>query len=145
MSKLTDTKRAFDKVAELLDQEIRKGGSNAKELQRHRDIMRSAFYLLAWAQFEHLAREKAKDIAEGHARGSTVDGLAWSYLKKNIKALPLRAKLDIVSHGNTKVLAQLNDDYDLRNEAAHNYKLIPSYAQDISGWLDDLEDLVGRF
>jgi hypothetical protein len=145
MSKLTETKAAFDRIAATLDQEIRKSGSKAKELQRYRDIMRSAFYLLGWAQFEHLTREKAKDIAEEHARGKTIDGHAWSYLQKNLRALSLRSKLDIVFHADAKMRTQLSDDYDLRNDAAHNYKLIPSEAQDISAWLHELESLVGRF
>jgi hypothetical protein len=33
----------------------------------------------------------------------------------------------------------------VRNDAAHDYKLLPGEAKDISTWLNELEDLVDKF
>jgi hypothetical protein len=37
MSKLTNTRHAFEAIEEMLNQQIRKGGSKAKELERFRE------------------------------------------------------------------------------------------------------------
>jgi hypothetical protein len=145
MSKLIETKHAFDKVSGLLDQEIRKRGSNVKELQRYREALDVAFYLLGWAQFEYLARTKADEIIEGQARSKALDGQAWQFLHQHMRGLALRKKLDIIFHADQKTRTSLDSDYELRNEAAHNYKGLPRQARDISVWLDGLEALVTKF
>jgi hypothetical protein len=145
MSKLTETKRAYDKVAGLLDQELLKRGSNANELRRFREALDVAFYLLGWAQFEYLVRQEAEDRIEVNARAKTVDGIAWQYLLANSKGVPLRKRLDMIFHANQKTRASLDKDYELRNDAAHNYKMLPGEARDISEWLKKLEDLVDLF
>jgi hypothetical protein len=33
----------------------------------------------------------------------------------------------------------------VRNDAAHNYKMLPKQAKDIPAWLKKLEELVGRW
>ncbi len=48
-------------------------------------------------------------------------------------------------HTKGKILGSLHDDYDVRNDAAHNYKKLPAEARDESDWLRHLEELVGSF
>lgn len=145
MSRLTDTKRAYDRIATLLDQEILKKGSNSKDLQRFRESLDVAFYLLAFSQFEYLVKKEAKDVIEQKAAARTVDGRAWQYMALNLKAVPLRKQLDVIFHGNDKLLQSLHKDYDVRNEAAHDYKLLPAEARFISEWVQSLEDLIDNF
>jgi hypothetical protein len=145
MSKLTDTKRAFDRISGLLDQEILKRGSNVKELERYRETLDVAFYLLGWAQFEHLARTRATEIIEEQSRSKALEGHAWLFLQQHVRGLGLRKKLDIIFHADQKIRATLDADYDLRNEAAHNYKTLPRQARDISIWLNGLEEMVTKF
>jgi hypothetical protein len=145
MSKLTETKRAYDKVAELLDQELLERGSNANELRRFREALDVAFYLLGWAQFEYLVRQEAKERIENNARAKTVDGIAWQYLLANSRGVPIRRQLDMIFHANTKMRASLHKDYELRNDAAHNYKMLPREARDVSEWLRGLEELIDLF
>ena len=145
MSKLTETKRAYDKVAQLLDQELLRRGSNANELRRFRAALDVAFYLLGWAQFEYLVRQEAQDRIEANARFKTVDGIAWQYLLANSKAVPIRKRLDMIFHANSNMRISLDKDYELRNDAAHNYRALPSEARDISLWLQKLEALVEKF
>lgn len=144
MSRLQETKRAYDKIADLLDQEIRKRKGSAAELERFRQTLDVAFYLLGWGQFEHLVRQEAETHINEHARAHTSDGHAWRYLKENVKNFPVRRRLDLIFHGNHKVLAGLQKDYTLRNDAAHDYKL-PAEAREVSGWLGKLEELVDKF
>jgi hypothetical protein len=145
MSRLTDTKRAFDRISGLLDQEILKRGSNVKELERYRETLDVAFYLLGWAQFEHLARTRATEIIEEQSRSKALEGHAWLFLHQHFRGLGLRKKLDIIFHADQKTRATLDADYDLRNEAAHNYKTLPRQARQISIWLKGLEELVTKF
>jgi hypothetical protein len=145
MSKLTETKRAFEKISGLLDQEIRKSGGNVKELERFRETLKVAFYLLGWGQFEYLVRTKTKEVIEEHARSKTVDGHAWRSLQQNVKGVKVRKQLDIIFHGNQRLRDSLDDDYDVRNDAAHNYKNLPADAQDIEAWLVSLEEIISQF
>lgn len=145
MSKLIDTRRAYEAITKLVDAEILKKSSNMRDLQRFQEDLDVAFYLLGWARFEHLVRDEAKDRIEGYARSTTLDGRAWKYVQQKIKDFPLRKKLDVIFHSDAKTLAELNDDYDVRNDAAHNYARLPREARDISAWLRGLEDLVDKF
>jgi len=145
MSRLTDTKRAYDKIAGLVDQQLLKRGSDANELRRFRETLDVAFYLLGWAQFEYLVRNEAEDRIDANSRAKTVDGIAWKYLLNNSKAIPIRRRLDLIFQGNQQLRASLDDDYELRNEAAHNYKMLPKEARQISEWLEKLEQLIQRF
>jgi hypothetical protein len=145
MSKLTETQRAYDAISRLVRAEILKRGSNMRDLQRFREALDVAFYLLGWAQFEHLVRGEAQDRIDGMASATTINAGAWKFVQQNLKGYPLRRKLDVVFHGDVKTLAELNKDYDLRNDAAHNYSRLPSEARDISAWLTGLEELVSKF
>jgi hypothetical protein len=145
MSRLAETQRAYDELIQLLDQEIRKRSGPAKDLQRFREALDSAFYLLAWAQFEYLVRQEVGDLVDDKAQAQTVERHAWQYLKDNLKSLTVRRRLDLNFHARPAVRSQLNKDYDLRNDAAHNYKSIPREAKDISAWLEGLEELVNKF
>jgi hypothetical protein len=145
MSKLTETQRAYDAIRQLVRAEILKKGSNTRDLQRFLEALDVAFYLLGWAQFEYLVRGAAEDRIDGYAKLTTVDRGAWQFVKDNIKKFALRKKLDVIFHAKPKILAELNDDYDLRNEAAHNYAKLPSEARNISEWLAGLEELVDKF
>lgn len=143
MSKLTETKRAYAEIARLLDQEIRKAGGRARELERFRQILQSAFYLLGWAQFEHLAKTKCNDIVEEEVRSKHRGGHAWRFMKKNLKTFGLRAQLAMLFNSDPSKFDKLGQAYDERNGVAHNYKLID--ARDMTVWLQELEDHVDRF
>lgn len=145
MSRLTDTKRAYDKISTLLDQEILKKKGNTKDLERFRECLDVAFYLLAFGQFENLVKKEARERIEQHAAAKHVDGRAWQYMLQNLKSVPLRRQLDVIFHGNDIVLAGLHKDYDVRNDAAHDYKLLPKEARIVSDWVQELEDLISNF
>jgi hypothetical protein len=66
-------------------------------------------------------------------------------LKENVKNITVRRRLDLIFHGNTAVRTSLEKEYTLRNEAAHNYKLLPREAKDVSLWLKQLEEIVEKF
>jgi hypothetical protein len=129
----------------LLNQEIRKRSGSTQELERFRQTLDVAFYLLGWGQFEYLVRKKAEERIEGNSRARTLEGHAWRYLKENVKNFPVRRRLDLIFHANLSVLGSLNKEYTVRNNAAHDYKLLPREAKDISIWLSELEDLVDKF
>jgi hypothetical protein len=46
MSRIQETKRAYDKLVELLNQEIRKRSGSTQELERFRQTLDVSFYLL---------------------------------------------------------------------------------------------------
>ena len=144
MSRLADTKLAYDKLDELLDKEIRRRRGAAKELERIRTTINVAFYLLGWAQFEYLVREELNGIVKGKALAKTIDGHAWRYLQDNLRSLPIRRRLDMIFHADQTTRSKLDRDYTVRNEAAHDYK-IPPEAKDVSAWLQALEELVYKF
>lgn len=54
MSKLEQTRRAYDKISDLLNQEIRSRRGSTKDLENYRRLLDTAFYLLGWGQFEFL-------------------------------------------------------------------------------------------
>lgn len=145
MSQLVDAKRAYDQLAKLLDQEIRKRTGLTKDLQRVREELDVAFYLLGWARFEYLVRQEANDLIDEKARAHTIEKHAWRYLKQNLKRLSVRKQLDLVFHSNQPVRSTLDKEYDFRNDAAHAYKKLPNEARDISNWLGLREDLVDKF
>jgi hypothetical protein len=145
MSKLTETKRAYDKLSSLLDQEIRKRSGSTAELERFRQTLDVAFYLLGWAQFEYRVRGEANDLVKNNARLKTLEGQAWRLIAKNVKGLTVRERLDLLFHGNTAALSGLHKDYDIRNEAAHDYRSLPEEARDLAGWLQHLEELLDKF
>jgi len=145
MSRLDETKQAYEKLEQLLDQEIRTRTGPTKDLERFRETLEVAFYLLGWSQFEYLVREEMKAIVEQKARAHTVDGHAWKYLLDNAKDIPVRRRLDVIFHADAAVRGTLDKDYSVRNEAAHNYKKLPSEAKNIADWLAKLELLVSKF
>jgi hypothetical protein len=130
---------------QLLDLEIRKRSGTTKELERFRETLDMAFYLLGWAQFEYLVRRETENRIKGMARVQTIERHAWQYLQRNLKSFSVRSRLDLVFHNNDAVRAALDKDYELRNEAAHDYKFLPKEAKDISAWLEDLEGYVDKF
>jgi hypothetical protein len=145
MSKLIETKRAFEEIEELLNQKIRNGGTRAKELERHRATLQRAFFLLGFGEFERIVKTKAKEVIGEKSPQKGIDGHAWRYLKDNLKGVPLRKQLDIIFHGNEKIRSSIDDNYDIRNDIAHNSQHLPSNAADIAAWLESLEDLVDKF
>lgn len=145
MSRIQETKRAYDKLIDLLDQEIRKRSGSTQELQRFRETLDVAFYLLGWGQFEYLVRKEAEECIDDKARAHTVDGHAWRFLKENVKSFSVRGRLDLIFHDNHAARASLDKEYKVRNEAAHDYKLLPKEAKDVSIWLRELEELVDKF
>ncbi len=145
MSRLSEADRAYNRLVQLLNEEIRKRSSSTKDLERCRETLDVAFYLLGWSQFEYLVREEATERIDAKARAQTVERHAWSYLKSNLKNLRVRLWLDLIFHDKPAVRSGLLKDYSVRNEAAHNYKLLPKEAKDVSVWLRSLEELVSKF
>lgn len=145
MSRLSETKRTYDKLKRLLDAELRTRRSDAKELARFQETVDVAFYLLGWAQFESLVRHESKEIVKEKARTKTVDQYAWKYLSDGIKEYSVRNRLDLIFHGKPLIRAELDKEYTVRNEAAHDYKHLPQDARDVSAWLQKLEELVDKF
>jgi hypothetical protein len=74
-----------------------------------------------------------------------MDRHAWRYLQDNLKNVSVRRRLDLIFHQKPAVRARLDRDYELRNEATHNYKMLPKEARDVSAWLADLEALAEQF
>ncbi len=144
MSRLQDTNRAYDKISSLLDQEIRNRRGATQELERFRQILDVAFYILGWGQFEYLVRKETEIRVEENARTRTVNGHAWQYFIENIKNVAVRRRLDVIFHNQPGVRASLDKEYTVRNEAAHDYKL-PKEAKDVSDWLKKLEVFVSQF
>jgi hypothetical protein len=145
VSRLGETQRAYDNIVRLIEQEIRKRSGSTKDLERFRESLDVAFYLLGWSQFEYLVRQEARGRIDEQASVRTIDRHAWQFLRDNLKGLPIRRSLDLIFDTDPAVRAGLNKDYGLRNEAAHNYKSLPKEARDISAWLSSLEDLVEKF
>jgi hypothetical protein len=145
MSRLAETQKAYDTLVQLLDQEIRKRSGSTADLQRFREMLDSAFYLLGWAQFEYLVRQEAGELVDDKVRAQTAERHAWLFLKANLKGLAVRRCLDLIFDAQPGIRAKLDRSYELRNDAAHNYKSIPKEARDISTWLASLEDLVENF
>jgi len=114
-------------------------------LERFRKTLDIAFYLLGWAQFEHQVKKQIQDVISEKARTRSVDRHAWSYLKQNVRSIPLRSQLDIVFHSNQAAQASLKKDYECRNELAHNNADLPRDAADLAMWLSHLQSLVDRF
>jgi hypothetical protein len=102
---------------------------------------------ISWdgGQFEYLVRKEAEERIEDNARAHTLAGHAWRYLKANVKNLPVRLRLDLIFHDNPSARGLLDREYAVRNDAAHDYKLLPKEAKNISGWLKELEELVEKF
>jgi hypothetical protein len=126
MSKLIETQQAYDKVSDLLNKKILEKGSDVNQLRRFQEALDVAFYLLGWAQFEYLVRQEAEVQIEIEAKAKGRSGIAWQYMKKNLKALSVRQRLNMIFNAKPKILGKLHADYDVRNEAAHNYKKLPS-------------------
>lgn len=145
MSRVGETKRAYEQLARLLDEEIRNRSSDSSNLNKTRETLDVAFYLLGWGQFEYLVRQESKEIVEQNARAKTIDRFAWQHLKDAIKEYPVRKRLDLIFDANQKVRAELDKDYTVRNEAAHNYKFLPNEVKNISAWLGKLESLIEKF
>ncbi len=143
MSRLTETKRAFDKVTALLDQEIRKKASNSKDLEKYRATVEIAFYILAFGQFEYLVKREAADIIEENAALKTLDGRAWK-IEVHKGYIPLRKQLDLIYHTDQKVLKSLNDSYSIRNDSVHGNRMLPKEAKDVALFIQQLEDLVAN-
>jgi hypothetical protein len=145
VSKLIETKAAFDRVKALLDKELLNKKGDAQQIRDCQSAVNVAFYLLGWAQFEYLTRKEAEDRIEADARAKTVHGISWRYVLDTIKAFSLRRKLEVIFFTDPATLKKLGEDYEIRNEAAHDYKKLPSKVSDVSAWLDHLESLVDRF
>ena len=145
MSRLQETKRAYDRLTRLLDQEQRQRTSEAKDIEKFREVLAVAFYLLGWAQFEYLVREEAKEIVENRVRTKSLDRYAWQHLKEGLKEYSVRKRMDLIFDGNQEVRGKLDKDYNVRNEVAHNHKTLLEEAKDVAIWLQKLEDLVNKF
>ncbi|MGH1575500.1 hypothetical protein ACRAWG_38885 (plasmid) [Methylobacterium sp. P31] len=145
MSKLTETKQAYDRVQDLLRKQLLVRGSDARQIRAAQEAVDASFYLLGWGQFEYLTRREAEQRVDAEARAKTIHGAAWRYVKKNFSSFSLRRKLEVIFHADQATLATLNEDYERRNETAHDYKKLPPEARDISAWLEGLEQLVDRY
>ena len=142
MSKLTDTKKAYDVISKIIDQEIRNRTSSAKDLQKSREVLDVAFYLLGWGQFEYLVRKETETTVLENARAKGRERHAWLFLKENVKSMTVRQRLEFLFDGKPDLLAKLKKTYDVRNEAAHDNKGLPVDILDLSSWLEDLEERI---
>ena len=145
MSNLTEIRQAYERLKQLLDQEMLNRKGEVAELRRFRKWLDTAFYLLAWANFENLTRKKVETIVSEGVRGKGRDMHAWVHLKETLRAYTVKKRLELVFHGQPKVISSLKDQYDLRNEAAHDYKKLPPEANDLPGTLEEWESLVNKF
>ena len=145
MSRLIETAAAYKTVANLLDQEIRKRSGSTADLQRQRDALDVAFYLLGWAQFEHLVKKEAEQVIDEQGGTRHIARHAWAFMNKELKRASVRQKLDLIFHGRDAVRASLDKDYTVRNEAAHNYRMLPPEAKDVGAFLQKLQKLVDEF
>lgn len=59
--------------------------------------------------------------------------------------MTVRKRLDIIFHSDRSIRKDLDGDYSVRNDAAHNYKLLPREAKDVAQWISGLEEIVGKF
>ena len=141
MSRLTETKRAFNKVTNLLDQEIRKNSSNSKDLEKYRAIVEIAFYVLAFGQFEYLVKREATGIIDQNAELKTLEGRAWKIVQQK-GDVPLRKLLDLIYHADQKVLKSLNESYTIRNDSVHGNQMLPKEGKDVALFIQQLEELV---
>jgi len=145
MSRLIETAKAYETLTHLLNQEIRRRSGSTADLQRQRDALDVAFYLLGWAQFEHLVKKEAEDVIETQRGTRQIARHAWDFLRKEQKRATVRQKLDLIFHAKPPVRAALDKDYSVRNEAAHNYRMLPPEAKDVSAFLRKLQTLVDEF
>jgi hypothetical protein len=145
VSKINETKLAYDRVKALLDQQLLAKRGDAQHIRDCQLAVDVAFYLLGWSQFEYLTRKETEERIEINARAKTVHGVSWRYVLDNIKSFRVRQKLEVIFFNDKNTLSKLNKDYDVRNEAAHNYKKLPAEVSDVSAWLDHLEELVDKF
>ena len=121
----------------------RKG--EARELQRFRKWLDTAFYLLGWANFEHLTRRQAEVVALEGARSKGRDSHAWMHLKESLKYYAVKKRLELIFHGKPRVIGALKHQYDVRNDAAHDYKKLPPEVSDLPSLLQEWEDLASMF
>jgi len=67
MSQIGDTYRAHSRLTQLLNEEMLKRRGSLKELERFRETLNAAFYLLGWSQFEYLVRRAAENLIDDKA------------------------------------------------------------------------------
>ena len=145
MSNLTEIRKAHERLKQLLDQEILDHKGEAAELRRFGLWLDTAFYLLAWANFENLTRKKAEAFISEGARSKGREAYAWAYLREGLKGFSVRKRLELVFHGRPKLLGSLNQQYDVRNDAAHDYRKLPAEVKDLPALIQTWEDLVDKF
>ena len=145
MSNLTEIRQAYERLKQLLDREILDRKGEAAELRRFRKWLDTAFYLLAWANFENLTRKKTEALISEGVRSKSREMHAWVYLKEGLKGYSVRKRLELVFHGRPKLINSLKDRYDVRNDAAHDYRKLPSEVNDLPVLIQEWEDLVDEF
>lgn len=145
MSNLTEIRQAYERLRVLLDREILNRQSEAATLERYRKWLDTAFYLLAWGNFEYPTRKQAEGVIVDEARSRGRVRHAWSFLLDRIKDYPVRKQLELVFHGRDDVIRTLNKQYTVRNDAAHDYKKLPPEAKDLPRVIGEWESLVDRF
>lgn len=145
MSNLTEIRRAYERLSRLLDREILERRGEAAELRRFRKWLDTAFYLLAWANFENPTRKRAEAVVAEGARSKGREKHAWTYLQEGLKGYSVKRRLELVFHGRPKLIGSLKERYDLRNEAAHDYKKLPPEVDDLSALIQEWEELVEKF
>ena len=145
MSNLTEIRQAYERLKRLLDQEILDHKGEAAELRRFGKWLDTAFYLLAWANFENLTRRSTETLISEGARTKSREAHAWMHLREGLKGFSVRKRLELVFHGRPKLILSLKDQYDVRNDAAHDYKKLPPEVNDLPALIQEWEDLVDDF
>jgi hypothetical protein len=144
MSRITDTKRAYQRLSKMLDKELVERRGDTKELEQFRQTMDAAFYLLAWARFEYLVRKEAEEVVDQHASSKGIDGHSWRYFKENIKSVSVRKRLEVILHAEPKTLQALDKEYTFRNDIAHDNKQLPKEVGGVEAWIVKLEDVIEK-
>ena len=145
MSRLGEMRQAYDRLAQLLDQEILNRKKSAKEMERFRAILDEAFYLSGWGEFEGLVTKAVDNIIAENIRSNTVEYHAWRHLKDSGRNFTVSKRLDLIFHENSTMRESLRKDYILRNTIAHDNARLPKEGVDISVWLGTLDGLVEKF
>lgn len=145
MSNLVEIRRAYECLRDLLDQEIRKRRGDAKALERYRHWLDTAFYLVAWANFEHETKKQAETVIAEEARRHGRARHAWSFVHQRLRDFSLARQIELVFHNRAEVTRDLEKHYLIRNAAAHGNKRLPAEARDLPGTIAKWEQLVDRF
>ena len=145
VSNLTEIRHAHEYLRELLNQELRKRDSKAATLERYVRWLDTAFYLLAWGNFEHLTKKQAEAVIAEEERKHGRAKYAWSFVQKRMRDFSVARQIELVFHGRGEIIENLKQHYLVRNDSAHGYKRLPAEMRHLPDQISEWEKLVDRF